>query len=342
MYDWLIVGAGLCGATFARRVADAGLRALVVDKRPHVAGDCYTEVRGVVVVHVYGPHVFHTDDAAVWAFVNRFARFTPYVHRVRVRARGAWWSYPINLGTLSRLGLAHSPAEATAYYKEQGLKQLAPIFLDGYSAKMWGRSWEEVAPYLIYRAPARTDFDDRYFTDRFQGIPAGGYTPMVEAMLDGVEVRLGVDFCHERTVLEGLARRILYTGRLDEFCGGVLGLLPYRTVRFLTLDCPGDVLGVAVANFPDADVPYVRATQHARLSDRPCMDGGPVTYESPMECGADQLPHYPVPTTAATAIHEQYCQLTQRTPNFHFAGRQAAYRALNMDQTVKAALEVDP
>jgi UDP-galactopyranose mutase len=353
--DYLIVGAGLFGATFARMMTDAGKKCLVIDKREHIAGNAYTEQVEGIHVHKYGAHIFHTDDEGIWNFVNQFARFNHYVNSPRVNYKGNIYSFPINLLTLYQVYGVSSPAEAKAKLAEvkcdiphpsnleewalsQIGKELYEIFIEGYTTKQWMRSPKELPSFIIKRLPIRTNFNDNYFFDRFQGIPIGGYTKMVEKMLEGIPVVTGVDFFREKQQLEEKAGKVVFSGKIDEFFGFRYGELEYRTLRFedelLEME---DYQGNAVINYTDATVPHTRILEHKHFE----FGKQPVTLitrEYPDVWDKDKIPYYPINDEVTTKIFKQYQELAVLEDKYIFGGRLADYRYYDMHQVIGSAM----
>lgn len=356
-YDYLVVGGGLFGAVFARCAAQAGRRVLVIDKRDHIAGNCYSEQMAGIEVHRYGPHIFHTDNSRVWKFVNRFASFNNYVHHGRVRFEGRTYSFPINLMTLAQLWDVQTPAEAQRKLSEvrvpcqrprnlrdwilsQVGEQLYEIFVRGYTEKQWGRDPAELPPSIIRRIPIRQTYDDRYFSDRYQGVPIGGYTRMFENMLDHdhIEVVLGIDYFKYRGELEQVAERTLYTGKIDEYFDYRFGELEYRSLRFEHEVLPGDFQGTAIINHTAADVPYTRITEHKHFEFQ-TSDRTVITREFPAACDRRQVPYYPIRDAANTALYDRY-RGEARSRGLLLGGRLAAYRYYDMHQVIAQALSL--
>ena len=280
-YDWLVVGAGLYGAVCARELTDAGKKVLVVDRRPHVAGNAYTEDVNGIHVHRYGAHIFHTNDEAVWRYVQRFASFNRFTNAPVARYGNEVYSLPFNMYTFSQMWGVVTPEEAAAKIAEQrreitgeprNLEEQAislvgrdiyEKLIKGYTEKQWGRSCRDLPVFIIRRLPVRLTYDNNYFNALYQGIPAGGYTGMVERMLEGVEVRLGVDYLEHREELDALAERVIYTGPVDAYFGYCLGPLEYRSLRFET-EAPdtANFQGNAVVNYTDRETPWTRIIEH--------------------------------------------------------------------------------
>jgi UDP-galactopyranose mutase len=354
-HDYLVVGCGMFGAVFARRAAEHGRRVRIVDKRDHIAGNCYTEQIAGIHVHRYGPHIFHTDNLRVWQFVNRFAQFNNYTHHGRVRYQGRTYSFPINLMTLAQLWDVQTPAEAERKLQEvrvpcekpQNLRdwirsqvgdELYEVFVRGYTTKQWGRDPSELPPSIIRRIPIRQTYDDRYFADRFQGIPIGGYTALFENMLDHerIEVALGVDYFEHARELDSAAERVVYTGKIDEYFDYRFGELEYRSLRFETEVVDGDYQGAAVMNYTERDVPYTRVTEHKHFEFQSCAQTV-ITREFPAACDRKVVPYYPIRDDANSALYERYRAEAQRT-GLLLGGRLATYQYYDMHQVVAQAL----
>ncbi len=348
-YDFVVVGAGMFGASFARTMADRGKKVLVVEKRDHVGGMCHTELREGLVFHRYGPHVFHTNDEKIWAFVNRFARMDQFTTRTKAVARNRLWSFPVNLMTLHQLWGVRTPAEAEARLREvrvdakdvSGLenwvlsiygKEIYETFYEGYTIKQWGRDPAKLPASIARRLPIKLTFDDSYFTDRFEGIPSGGYGPMFERMFDGIEVRLGCDFSSELGTLERLGQ-VVYSGRIDEYFDYRFGELAFRTCRFETEIQDGDFQGNPVVNYCDRKTPWTRIVEHKHFTN-PAAKRTLVTREYPEECGRGGTPLYPVNDVQNMGIYEKYAMIPTRTV---FAGRLGSYRYFDMCEVIAQA-----
>lgn len=358
-YDYLIVGAGLFGATFAHEAALRGKKCLVIDKRGHVAGNAFTEQVSGVTVHRYGAHIFHTSDERVWRYVNQFARFNPFVHAPLASYKGELFNLPFNMNTFYRLWGVKTPSEARAEIarqvarehigepknlEEQALslvgRDVYEKLVRGYTEKQWGRPCGELPAFIIRRLPLRFTFDNNYFSDRYQGIPEGGYTPMVRKMLEGADVRLETDYYTLREREPDVARKTVYTGMIDEFFDFRLGALAYRSVRFETetLDTD-DYQGCAVVNYTDSAVPYTRIIEHRHFEP-----GGQsrtvISREYPMEWKRGIEPYYPVNDGRNNALYDAYRALARRTPDVIFGGRLGEYRYFDMDRVIASALEL--
>lgn len=353
-YDWVVVGAGFAGATLAERLAaERGERVLVVDRRPHVAGNAYDRLDAAgVLIHEYGPHIFHTNAPAVSAYLSRFTAWRPYEHRVLAHVGGQLLPIPINLDTINRLyGLALDSVQLDAWFAARAEpvaeirtsedvvvsrvgRELYETFFRGYTRKQWGLDPSQLDRAVTARVPVRTTRDDRYFGDSFQAMPREGYTRMFERMLshENIELRLGENWESVRGGVE--CRRLVWTGAIDEFFGCRFGSLPYRSLRFEHVCLPQPRFQpVAVVNYP-GDEPYTRITEYKHLTgqEHPCTS---LTYEYPSDTGE---PYYPVPRPETQALYRKYQALADATPDTWFVGRLATYRYYNMDQVVAQAL----
>ena len=363
-YDYLIVGAGLTGAVVARQLADAGRRCLVIDRRPHIAGNCYTEcVRGINV-HKYGAHIFHTSDRRVWDYANRFAEFNNYVNSPVALYHDELYNLPFNMNTFSKMWGITTPAQARAIIEQQraeaaiegepaNLEEQAlslvgrDIFtklVKEYTEKQWGRSCADLPASIIKRLPVRFTYDNNYFNDRYQGIPVGGYTKMVGRMLEGVEVRCGVEF---RDMDRARFGHVVYTGPVDEYFGFALGNLEWRTVRFEEelLEGVENWQGNAVVNYTSHEVPFTRIIEHKHFEFGRDVEGNPLPdtvisreYSSAWQPGDE--PYYPVNDERNNALYAQYAELAAAEEGVTFAGRLGTYRYYDMAPCIKAALEL--
>lgn len=353
----LVVGAGLSGAVIARTLAEAGQRVHLVERRPHLAGNCHTarDPQTGVMVHHYGPHIFHTANPAVWAYVNRFARLRPYRHTVRTTFRGQVFALPINLTTINQFfGLSLTSDQARAHiaalaepgldqarnFEEQALRSIGrdlyEAFFQGYTQKQWGRSPRDLPAAVLRRLPLRFTADDSYFSHPFQGIPEDGYTAMVEAMLDhpAISVRLGTPFS---AVLAKGAAQVFWTGPLDHWFGADEGALAYRSLRFQTLRETGDFQGCAVMNFADVDVPQTRITEFRHFTPWETHSGTTCYLETSHEAGPGDEPFYPVRLVAERALLARYVQRARGLSGICFVGRLGTYRYIDMDVAIHEA-----
>jgi UDP-galactopyranose mutase len=353
--DYVIVGAGLFGVTFARNVAEQGHTVVLVDKRSHIGGNCYTEDRGGIHVHVYGPHIFHTDDPEIWQFVQRFAKFNHYRHRGCVHYKGRIFSFPINLHTLHQLWGVTTPAEAERKLAEVRIpcanprnleqwilsqvgRELYEIFIHGYTSKQWNCDPKELPSSIIRRIPIRLTYDDRYFNDRFQGIPIGGYTGMIMNMLDHPNIRFetGVDYFENQREVKTLGRTLVYTGKVDEFFDYRYGRLEYRSLRFEQEEHAGDYQGVSIANYTDPEVPHTRITEHKHF-EFGNQSHTVITREFPEQYDETKTPYYPIRDEANSKVYDRYRMLAQ-TSNVIFGGRLGTYQYFDMHQVIAQAL----
>lgn len=362
-YDYLIVGAGLYGAVFARQAMDAGKRVLVIDRRDHIAGNVYTEDVEGIHVHRYGAHIFHTNDRRVWDYITRFAEFNRFTNSPVANYRGELYSLPFNMYTFNKMWGVVTPEQAAAKIAEQrreitgeprNLEEQAislvgrdiyEKLIRGYTEKQWGRDCRELPAFIIKRLPVRLTFDNNYFNALYQGIPMGGYTRMVENLLRGAEVRLGCDYLADKPRWDALADRVIYTGPIDAYFGCRLGALQYRSVRFETelLDIP-NFQGNAAVNYTDRETPWTRIIEHKWFEFGRDDQGNEipktvVSREYSSEWKPGDEPYYPVNDAKNGALYQQYKALAAREANVVFGGRLGEYRYYDMDQVIAAALE---
>ena len=360
-YDYLIVGAGLFGSVFACEAARAGCRCLVVDRRKHVGGNLYCEDVGGIHVHAYGAHIFHTSSRRIWNYVNGLVEFNRFVNSPLASYGGRLYNLPFNMNTFYQLWGVRTPQEARTMIEEQrrpyvserparNLEEQAlrlcgrdiyERLVKGYTEKQWGRPATELPAFIIRRVPLRFTFDNNYFDDTWQGIPAGGYNMLIAALLRKCDVRTGVDYLAERGELDRLARRTLYTGCVDEYFGYSLGRLEYRSLRFeqqLLQDVP-DFQGNAVVNYCDREVPYTRVIEHKHF-EYGTQSFTVVTYEYPDRFLPGKEPYYPVNDERNSHLYESYRAMAAKQPNVLFGGRLGCYIYADMDDTVEAALDL--
>ena len=363
MYDYLSVGAGLYGAVFARQAKEQGKSVLVIDKRSHIAGNVYTEEVEGIQVHKYGAHIFHTNNRQVWEYVNRFARFNRFTNSPVANYHGELYSLPFNMYTFNKMWGVVTPQEAADKIEEQ--KKAAGItepknleeqaislvgtdiyekLVKGYTEKQWGRPCTELPAFIIRRLPVRFTFDNNYFNALYQGIPEGGYTALVAAMLDGIEVRLGVDYLEKKEELDGLAEKVVYTGPIDAYFQYQLGYLEYRSVRFETevLDIP-NFQGNAAVNYTDRETPWTRIIEHKWFEFGKDAEGRElpktvISREYSSEWKPGEEPYYPVNDEKNSARYEQYRKLAEEEKNVIFGGRLGEYRYYDMDAVIASAL----
>ena len=358
MYDYLIVGAGLFGAVFAHEAYKKGRTCLVIDKRNNIGGNIYTESMEGINVHKYGAHIFHTSDKQVWDYVNRFAEFNNYINSPVAVYKDELYNLPFNMNTFSRMWNIRTPEQAREIIasqiadlgitephnlEEQALslvgRDVYEKLIKGYTEKQWGRDCRELPAFIIKRLPLRFVYDNNYFNDRYQGIPIGGYTAIIEKMLEGIEVRTGTDYFDFTRDNKDIARKTIFTGMIDEYYGYCYGPLQYRSVRFETevLDCE-NYQGNAVVNYTDREVPYTRIIEHKHFE----FGKQPKTvisreYSSEWKQGME--PYYPVNNEENNALYEKYRELADKESNVIFGGRLGQYKYYDMDKVIAAALE---
>lgn len=357
-YDYLIVGAGLFGATFAQKAREAGKRVLVIDKRSHVGGNIYTEDIEGIQVHKYGAHIFHTNERRVWEYVNRFAEFNRYTNSPMANYHGELYSLPFNMLTFNKMWGVVTPKEAQDKISEQREKSgiLTPKNLEeqaislvgsdiyeklikGYTEKQWGRPCRELPAFIIKRLPVRFTYDNNYFNALYQGIPVEGYTAMIEKMLEGIEVRLGVDYLKNREMMCAVAEKIVYTGAIDAYYDYCYGALNYRSIRFETevLDIE-NYQGNAVINYTDAETPYTRIIEHKHFVFG-MQEKTVISREYSQEWTPETEPYYPINDESNNALYEKYKALAAKEEKVLFGGRLGQYRYYDMDAVILSALE---
>ena len=363
-YDYLVVGSGLYGAVFAREAADRGKKVLVIDKRPNVAGNIYTEKVEGIHVHKYGAHIFHTNDTKVWKYITRFAEFNRFTNSPVANYRGELYSLPFNMYTFNKMWGVVTPTEAAAKIEEQ--KKVACIkepknleeqaislvgrdifekLIKGYTEKQWGRDCKELPAFIIKRLPVRLTFDNNYFNALYQGIPIGGYTRLVEHLLEGMEVHLNTDYLEQKEKLDRLAETVVYTGPIDAYFGYSLGALEYRSVRFETevLDIP-NFQGNAAVNYTDRETPWTRIIEHKWFEFGKDEQGQElpktvISREYSSEWKPGDEPYYPVNDEKNGALYAEYKKLADAEQNVIFGGRLAEYRYYDMDAVIASALQ---
>lgn len=362
-FDYLIVGAGLFGAVFAAEARKAGRRALVIDRRSHIAGNIYTEDVEGIHVHKYGAHIFHTSDREVWDYVNGYAEFNRYTNSPVARYKDQLYNLPFNMNTFHELWGVVTPDEAKAKIAEQvsaagiaeprnleeqalmlGGRDIYEKLVKGYTEKQWGRRATELPAFIIKRLPFRFTYDNNYFNDTFQGIPVGGYTGMIERMLDGTEVRTGIDYLRERDNKDFDAETVVFTGMIDEYFGYSLGELEYRSLRFETETVgTSNYQGNAVVNYTEYEIPYTRIIEHRHFEPEntaASAEKSVITREYPVTWHRGDEPYYAVNNETNNALYDRYCELAKQEKNVIFGGRLGQYRYFDMDDTVRAALDM--
>ena len=363
-YDYLVVGAGLFGAVFAQQAKEKGKKVLVIDKRPHIAGNIYTKKVEGIDVHEYGAHIFHTNDRDVWNYVTKFIEFNRFTNSPVANYHGELYSLPFNMYTFNKMWGVVRPDEAINRIEEQmkaanittatNLEEQAislvgtdiyEKLIKGYTEKQWGRPCNELPAFIIKRLPVRLTFDNNYFNALYQGIPVGGYTKLVENLLTGIEVRLNVDYLEVKEEYDALAEKVVYTGPIDAYFDYRLGTLEYRSVRFENelLDIP-NFQGNAAVNYTDRETPWTRIIEHKWFTFGKDEEGNdlPKTvisreYSSEWKQGDD--PYYPVNDEKNTTLYEQYKELASHETNILFGGRLGEYKYYDMDKVIASALE---
>ncbi len=355
-YDYLLAGSGLYASVFAWMARKRGKRCLIVEKRDHIGGNIYcTEIDGIRV-HRYGAHIFHTSNREVWDFVNQFTQFNRYTNSPVANYKGEMYNLPFNMNTFSRMWGISTPEEARAIIEEQrkavpgepkNLEEQAiklvgsDIYrklVKGYTEKQWGRDCRDLPGFIIRRLPMRFTYDNNYFNDAFQGIPVSGYNALIEGLLEGCEIRTGVDYLACRKELDPLAEGVVYTGMIDAFYGFCYGNLEYRSLRFETERLDTDnYQGVAVVNYTDRETPFTRIIEHKHF-EFGTQPGTVITREYPAEWKPGLEPYYPVNDDKNQALYKRYAGLAEKEPNVIFGGRLAEYKYYDMDKVIESAL----
>lgn len=357
MFDYLIVGSGLFGAVFAREMTRAGKCCLILEKRSHIGGNCYTENWDGIQVHKYGAHIFRTSQKKVWDYITQFAKFNQFINSPIANYHGRIYNMPFNMNTFSRMWNIRTPAEAKAIIEEQrreiigepcNLEEQAihlvgrdiyEILVREYTEKQWGRPCTELPPSILRRLPVRFTYDNNYFNDPYQGIPVGGYTKIIEKLLEGSEVRLNTDFLAAQEEYRKLAKTVLYTGMIDSYFKNCCGSLEYRSLRFeheLIMDTD-NYQGVAVMNYTDRDTPYTRIIEHKHF-EFGTHPHTVITREYPLEWTQDIEPYYPINDEKNQNRYGQYAELAKGEKNVLFGGRLGEYRYTDMQDTILGAL----
>ena len=372
-YDYLIVGSGLFGSIFAYEANKKGKKCLVIDKRPHIGGNIYTENVDGINVHKYGAHIFHTSNKEVWDYINQFAEFNRYTNSPIAIYKNELYNLPFNLNTFSKMfnlvtlqdiekkldeereeGLAKLNGRAPSNLEEQAISLVGTTvyekLIKGYTEKQWGMSCTELPPSIIKRLPVRMVFDNNYFNNKYQGIPIGGYTQIIEKMLNGIEVRLNCDFFENKSELENIANKIVFTGAIDQYYDYKFGYLEYRSVRFETEELNVDnYQGNAVINYTDKEVPYTRVIEHKHfeqgkelgneVTSGPSVGKTIVSREYSDKWDPSKEPYYPINNEKNNTLYEKYKELADRDKKVIFGGRLGQYKYYDMDKVIEEALE---
>ena len=358
-YDYLIVGAGLFGSVFAYEMTKRGKRCLVIDRRNHIAGNIYCEKINEINVHKYGAHIFHTNKKNIWEYVNNFCEFNNFVNTPIANYKGELYNLPFNMNTFSKLFGIAKPQEAKEIIEEEiekvnienvtNLEEQAislvgttiyEKLIKGYTEKQWGRECNQLPSFIIKRLPIRYTFNNNYFSDRYQGIPEGGYNVIIKKMLEKSEVMLNVDYLKDREKYNNLAKRIVYTGMIDEFFNYKYGNLEYRSLKFET-EIKEDIdnyQGVAVVNYTDRETPYTRIIEHKHFEFNDCK-GTIITKEYPAKWDIGNEAYYPINDTKNNSLYQKYSELAEKEENVIFGGRLGQYKYYDMDKVTEAALE---
>lgn len=360
-YDYVIIGAGLSGATFARLMTDQGKRCLVIDKRSHIGGNIYDKEIEGISVHQYGPHIFHTAEEEVWQFVNRFSQFNHFIANTMANYKGAYYNLPFNMNTFYRLWGCATPEEAKNKIAEQVKKSgitdpknleeqaimlvgndIYETLIKGYTEKQWGRPCKELPAFIIKRLPVRFTYDNNYFNHPYQGIPKQGYTEMIQSMLDGIDVELNVDFLENKEKYGAMTKNIFYTGTIDSYYQYCFGALEYRSLRFETeiLDIP-NYQGVFGVNYTDADTPYTRIIEHKHfLFGQGNDEKTIITKEFPRKWELGKEPYYPINDEKNAELYQKYLQKSEEDNCVIFGGRLGQYQYFDMDQAIKNTFDI--
>ncbi len=357
-YDYLIVGAGLFGSVFAHEAKKAGKKVLVIDKRNHIAGNVYTESINGINVHKYGAHIFHTSDRKIWDYVNQFAEFNNYINSPIASYKDELYNLPFNMNTFSKLWGIKTPKQAKEKIasqieslhitepknlEEQALSLVGPDIYEklvkGYTEKQWGKDCTELPAFIIRRLPVRFTYDNNYFNDPYQGIPKGGYTAMVEKLIDGEEVKLDTEYKSFMSTTQDSFEKIIYTGMIDEYFDYKLGELSYRSLRFETEHIEGEdnYQGNAVVNYTEREVPYTRIIEHKHFEFGKQPDTV-ITREYPADWKKGDEPYYPVNNDSTAALYAEYAKLAEQEGNVIFGGRLGQYKYFDMDKVIAEAL----
>ena len=375
MYDYLIVGSGLFGSIFAHEATKKRKKCLVIDKRSHIGGNIYTENIDGINVHKYGAHIFHTSNKEVWDYIQQFAEFNRYTNSPMARYKNELYNLPFNLNTFSKMFNLITPQEIEAKLEEERKEGLAKLngrepanleeqaislvgttvyekLIKGYTEKQWGMPCSELPSFIIKRLPVRMIYDNNYFNDKYQGIPIGGYTQIIEKMLDGIDVKLNYDFFDHREELENIAEKIIFTGQIDKYYDYKFGQLEYRSVRFETEELNIDnYQGDAVVNYTDREVPYTRIIEHKHfeqgkqlgneVTEGPSVGKTVISKEYSDKWDATKEPYYPINNEKNNGLYNQYKELADKDSKVIFGGRLGQYKYYDMDKVIAEALKLD-
>ena len=358
-YDYLIVGSGLFGSIFAYEAKKKGKKCLVIEKRSHIGGNIYTENVEGIQVHKYGAHIFHTSNKEVWKYINQFAEFNRYTNSPVARYKDELYNMPFNMNTFHALWGVITPEEAKQKIekekREAGItepknleeqaislvgKTIYEKLVKGYTEKQWGKKATELPSFIIKRLPVRFTYDNNYFNDSYQGIPIGGYTQIIEKMLDGIEVRLDYDYFEHKDELKDIAYKIIFTGPIDKFYDYQFGELEYRSLRFETeMLNISNYQGNAVVNYTEYEVPYTRIIEHKHFDNTEDIEKTIITREYPAKWDKDKEPYYTINDERNTSLYNKYKKLSQKNNHVIFGGRLGQYKYFDMDKVIKEALD---
>ena len=358
-YDYLIVGAGLFGSIFAYEMTKRGKKCLVIDKRPHIGGNIYTERKNDINVHKYGAHIFHTSNMKIWKYINQFAEFNRYTNSPIAIYKNELYNMPFNMNTFNKLWGIKTPKEAKEKIeeeiKEANIKEPKNLeeqaislvgktiyekLVKGYTEKQWGRKCSELPSFIIKRLPVRFTYDNNYFNDKYQGIPIGGYTQIIEKMLQNIEVKTNYDYFDNKEELENIAKKIVFTGQIDKYYDYKFGELEYRSLKFETevLD-EKNYQGNAVVNYTEYEIPYTRIIEHKHFEFDIISDKTIITKEYPDNWTRDKEPYYPINNDKNNELYNMYKKLAEKDNKVIFGGRLGQYKYYDMDKVIESALE---
>jgi UDP-galactopyranose mutase len=356
VYNYLIVGAGLFGSTFAYEMAKKGKKCLIIDSRKHIGGNCYTEQKDHINIHTYGPHIFHTNNEKIWDWINQFTKFNNYKHSPKVFYKNKFYSFPINLFTLHQLWGVNNPTEAEQILNSKKTKIENPsnleewilsqvgeeiyyTFIYGYTKKQWNKEPKNLPAFIIKRLPIRLNFDDNYFYDKFQGIPIGGYTQIFNKLLQGIEVRTNVDYFKNKNYFNSIAEKVVFSGKIDEYFNYEFGELEYRSLHFENLLIEkNDFQGNSIVNYTEYHIPYTRITEHKHFESSNSNVTW-ITKEYPKNYEKKDVPYYPINDERNNKIYDLYKQKSLNHKNIIFGGRLGNYKYYDMHQIIGQALK---
>jgi UDP-galactopyranose mutase len=356
IYDFLIVGSGMFGATCAHELTKLGHKCLIIEKRDVIGGNCYTENIDGIHVHKHGPHIFHTNEKYLWDYINQFAEFNQYNHTVVANYKDKFFSLPFNLWTFNQMWGSKNEKDAKSIIEKQKFKgqitnleqqaksligdDIYNTLVKGYTEKQWNKSCDELPPYIIKRLPVRFTWNNSYFDDKYIGMPIGGYTQIFDKMLDGIDIKLGVDYFENKKELNSLSRKIIFTGEIDKFYDYQFGKLEYRSLTWEEKKLNEDNFqGVPVMNYTDKDIPYTRIIEH-KWFDYQQQKGTIISFEYPQNYNGNNEPYYPIRDSKNISIYERYSELSKKEKDVYFGGRLGGYIYYDMHQIIASALKL--